>query len=690
MNNSKAADLLVEILTEELPPKALLSLSIAFKQEIENELKKLELNFSNIKPFATPRRLAVFIKNLDAKQKDSLIERKGPAWKAAFDEKGQPTKACEGFAASCGTTTDKLTVIENEQGKWVACTQHISGKTIQELIPDIIQKALLNLPIPKRMRWGDKTIEFVRPVHNVILLFDNQVIPAEILGCKTNRQTRGHRFLSQGDIEIKSPSSYEEQLEKQGFVIADYENRKEMIRQQAQHKTTNHVSISEALLNEVTGLVEWPVALLGNFDKEFLSVPQEVLISAMQDHQRYFPVLDNQGKILPQFIAVSNIQSKNETQVIKGNERVLRARLADAAFFFEKDKKETLKDRLARLKNIVYQAKLGSLYDKAERIAKLSEWIAQKINIDAKMAYQAGQLAKTDLTTELVGEFPELQGIAGYYYALNDGEPKVVAEAIKEHYQPRFSGDVLPASLLGCAVAVADRIDTLVGIFGINQPPTGDKDPFGLRRAALGVLRILIDKKLPVDLQSLLSFAMNTYQVQLENKNVIDDVYQFMLERLKPWYQEQGILADVFASVAALNIASPYDFHCRIQAVQMFKQMAAAEALSIANKRVSNILAKYSSAIDLEKIDENLFENEAERILAAELKAKQQTIDKLSHSAEYQQVLTQLANLRQPVDDFFDKVMVMTEDKAKRENRILLLKKLRALFLNVADIALLQ
>lgn len=684
------ADLLIEILTEELPPKALLSLSNAFTQDIENQLRKIELNFSTIKPFATPRRLAALIENVASKQNDSQVERKGPAWKAAFDDQGKPTKACEGFAASCGTTPDKLTVIENEQGKWVACLQQIAGKTIQELMPDIIQKALLNLPIPKRMRWGNKNIEFVRPVHNVILLFDNQVIPADILGCKTNRKTKGHRFLSQGDLEINNPKTYEEQLELQGFVVANYDKRKNIIREQAEKITKNHVSMSDTLLNEVTGLVEWPVAILGQFGKEFLSVPQEVLISTMQDHQRYFPVLDDQGKILPQFVAISNIQSKNEAQVIKGNERVLRARLADAAFFFEKDKKETLKHRLEKLKHIVYQAKLGSLYEKAERIAKLAEWIAQKINIDTNIAYQAGLLAKTDLTTELVGEFPELQGIAGYYYALIDEESKATAEAIKEHYQPRFSGDVLPASLLGCAVALADRIDTLVGIFGINQPPTGDKDPFGLRRAALGVLRILIEKKLHLDLQPLLSVAMSHYQVNLENKNVVHDVYQFMLERLKPWYQEQGILADVFASVAALPISSPYDFHCRIQAVQMFKQMAAAEALSIANKRVSNILAKYPTEVDQAKIDVTLFENEAERKLADELKAKQHIIENLSRSAEYQQVLTELANLRQPVDDFFDKVMVMTEDKQKRENRLLLLKQLRELFLNVADIALLQ
>jgi len=679
---------LVEIHTEELPPKALPKLARAFLQEIEERLRKVELSFDATQLFATPRRLAVIVKNLAERQADTLVERKGPALQAAFDKDNNPTPACLGFARSCHTTVDQLLTIKNATGTWVGFQQAVLGKSVGELLPTIIQQALDALPIPKRMRWGNQTIEFVRPVHSVILLYGKQVIDAEILGCQTGRKTRGHRFMSSGWLDINQPDDYSAQL-KEAFVIADFNERKSVIRAAAIAKNSQ-VYINDALLDEVTGLVEWPVAIEGNFDEIFLAIPQEALISAMQDHQRYFPIVDPNGKLCSQFITIINIESKDPEQVIQGNERVLRARLADAAFFFETDKKVTLDNRIEKLKQIIFQAKLGTLYDKAQRLSHLTLAIANLIAADQQAAARAGFLAKADLTTALVGEFPELQGIAGGYYALADGEERQVATALSEHYLPRFSNDALPASTLGAALAIADRLDTLVGLFGTNQPPTGDKDPFGLRRAAIGVLRILIEKKFNLDLKALIESALSAYTIPLENKNVVSDVLNFMLERLKPFYQDQGIAPDVLAAVTALSISEPYDLHCRIQAVQRFKSMPESNALSVANKRVSNMLAKLTTPIYLHTVDKTLFEMEEERALFTALTAQQKMLTSLSDSTQYQVILAELAHLREPVDNFFDKVLIMTEDLPRRENRLLMLKELRELFLHVADIALLQ
>ncbi len=689
------ADFLVEIHTEELPPKSLHRLAAQFSQEIQAGLSKAELSFKSAQFYATPRRLAVMVKKLSPRQSDTEVERKGPALAAAYDAQGKPTQACVGFARSCGVTPEELLTIKNSQGEWVGYRQKMLGKTVQDLLPEIVNNALAALSIPKRMRWGNGQVEFVRPVHSVILLYGKDVISAEILGIKSDRKTQGHRFHSKGWINISSPATYLKSLAKK-FVLADFAERKEKIRHQVNQMVRESIGseaqavIQEELLDEVTGLVEWPVALFGRFEPSFLSVPQEALISAMQDHQRYFPIVDQNNKLMPYFITISNIESKNPKQVMTGNERVLRARLSDAAFFFETDKKEKLADRTAILKNIVFQNKLGTLYDKAERISKLAAKCAKDMGINSEEAIRAGFLAKTDLTTQLVSEFPELQGIAGFYYALHDGEPEVIAKALSEQYLPRFSGDKLPATPLGCALAIADRLDTLVGIFGIQQAPTGDKDPFGLRRAALGVLRIIIEKQLNLDLQELLKAAAEGYSVKLENAEVIKQVMQFMLERLKPWYQEQGISPDVLASVAALNITKPYDLHCRIQAVQTFKALPEAEALSVANKRVSHILNKYVETITAKSIDAALFEHDAEYMLANKLKELRDKTLLLSKSENYTGILTQLATLREPVDTFFDKVMVMVDDKKCRENRLLLLKNLRELFLYVADVALLQ
>ncbi len=693
----KKENFLVEIHTEELPPKALSRLAKSFLQEIETRLQKAKLEYKEAEFYATPRRLAVYVKALAAAQPDMSAERRGPAIGAAFDANGKPTPACVGFARSCGVTPEQLTRIKTPQGEWLGLQQTIAGKSVQELMPTIITEALNALPIPKRMRWGDGVEEFVRPVHSIIMLYGDEVIDAEILGVRTGRDTVGHRFHAKQPISIPKASAYLKRLEKPGFVIADFERRKAMIEQQANDIVAKafgddaRVVISDALLDEVTGLVEWPVAIIGDFDQRFLDVPAEALVSAMQDHQRYFAIVDKNGKLMPHFVTISNIDSRDTQSVIAGNERVLRARLSDAAFFYETDKKQLLTERLEALKGVVFQAKLGTLYEKAQRLSQLTKFIIQHMHGDATDGARAGLLAKTDLTTAMVGEFPELQGIAGSYYAQNDGEKTAVAVALKEQYLPRFSGDALPATALGAALAMAERLDTLVGVFGINQAPTGDKDPFSLRRAALGILRILIEHKINLDLEKLLQFSAQTYADKLA-VNDVTPVLTFILERLKPWYQEQNINPDVFAAVAALGITRPYDFHLRIQAVQNFKQLPEAAALSAAYKRINNILEKNIDAHvgASDKINNALLEAQAEIALAREMANMHAAIDSLYHASQYGQVLIQLAGLRSVVDDFFDQVMVMTDDKPLRDNRLLLLAQLRASFFQIADIAMLQ
>ena len=689
------ADFLVEIHTEELPPKALLTLARAFSQEIQTRLQKAQLEFKEAHFFATPRRLAVMVKSLASHQADIVSERRGPPLNQAFDPEGNPTQACIGFARGFNVTPDQLITIENKQGVWVGYHQTIVGKIVDELLPVIVREALTALPIPKRMRWGRGDVEFVRPVKSVIMLYGNEIIPGEILGVEAGRTTHGHRFHSKKPVSIAKPAAYTKKLFS-NYVIADFETRRQMIEEQAQAIVAKafgdgaFAQISPELLDEVTGLVEWPVAILGDFDQRFLDVPPEALISAMQDHQRYFPVVDNEGKLMPHFVAISNIEARDMQHVIAGNERVLRARLSDAAFFFETDKKRKLADRIEALKHVVFHVKLGTLYEKTQRLSALAEFLAKKIHADPTAAARAGMLSKTDLLTEMVGEFPELQGVAGQYYALHDGEAKDIAIALNEQYKPRFSGDLLPATVLGSVLALAERIDTLVGAFGINQQPTGDKDPFALKRAALGVLRILIDNKIDLDLREVLAFASEQYAGKLTNPDTVAQLLEFLQERLKPWYQEQGINPDVFAAVAAVSVARPYDFDRRILAVQRFKELPDAESLSVANKRVSNILAKYDNDIGATEVNVGLLELPAERALAAQLDALHQAIAPLFLDARYVDVLSQLADLRQPVDEFFDKVMVMADDRALRENRILLLVKLRAMFLQVADVALLQ
>jgi len=688
-------DLLIEILTEELPPKSLLTLARAFCSQMEDRLKKASLQFLQIKYYATPRRLALIVQELSEKQPDQEVERRGPSLSAAYNAQGVPSPALLGFIRSANGTLNDVYSIKTDQGEWVGLKQKTLGKNINELVPSMVEGSLAALPIAKRMRWGEGDYEFVRPVQSIILLYGEDIIDAAILGCAADRTTRGHRFQAPDWLTIANAKTYISSLTTEGFVIADFNERQQRIITEAKEAVRSKLGegakvyiSSQELLDEVTGLVEWPVALCGQYDPVFLNLPKEILISAMQDHQRYFPVINEQGHLLPYFITISNIKTRSPAHVIQGNERVLKARLKDAAFFYAEDQKESLANRLERLKGIVYQAKLGTLYDKAKRVSALAHFIAQKLKLNSDLAARAGLLAKADLTTQLVGEFPELQGIMGYYYARCDNEAADVQTAIKEQYLPRFATDAIPANAIGQVIALADRIDTLVGSFGIKQIPTGDKDPYGLRRAALGTLRILIQSQINLNLCEVINYAKSLYTVNLNLDEAV--LLTFIQERMRAWYLEQGISSDIFAAVAATFIANPYDAHKRIQAVNMFKSMSEAQALSIANKRVSNILAKCTENITQTQIDPSAFEHESEKNLAFALAAKHKLVDKFVTEANYEAILLQLAQLREPVDSFFDHVMVMTEDKKKRENRLLLLTELRTLFLKVADIALLQ
>lgn len=686
-----AQDLLIEIGTEELPPKALKQLMNAFSNGIQDGLKRAELTYGAIETFATPRRLGILIQRVPTQQIDRTITRKGPTLSAAFDINDKPTPAALGFARSCGVEIEKLHKHKSTNGDWLYFEQKISGKKTRELLSEIILTAIAKLPIPKLMRWGNHDVEFARPTHWVLVVFGKQTISAKILNQTSSNKTYGHRFLHPKAIKIVNPNLYEKQLSK-AFVVANYKKRKEIIRTQVQKiaKPKGIALINDNLLEEVTGLVEWPVALLGNFSKAFLEIPPEAVISAMNTHQKYFPILDKKGNLLPHFITISNIKSKNPKRVISGNERVLRARLADAEFFYKTDLKNPLAMRLEELKTVVFQQQLGNMHEKASRIAALATYLASTLNVNSEHAKQAGLLAKADLMTQMVGEFPELQGIMGYYYSLHDKQPEKIAIAIKEHYQPRFAGDHLPESPLGCAVALADKIDTVIGIFGINQAPTGDKDPFALRRAALGVLRIIIEKQIPIDLKILLGIAADNYQRKLSNANVVEQTLEFMIERLRAWYLEQDIGPDVFAAVQIRYPTQPLDFHRRIEALQHFQQLPEAKALAAANKRVSNILKQQASAKLQQIIDPKLFEHDSERLLAKLLIEKEQQVAAFYQKANYVEALSSLAALQKPVDQFFDEVMVMVEDEAIRNNRLTLLRHLRQLFFQIADISLLQ
>ncbi len=685
-------DFLVELGTEELPPKALKPLSDAFTQGIAKGLENAGLDFGKVEAFAAPRRLAVRIRDLADAQPDKPVEKRGPAVKAAFDDAGNPTRALTGFANSLGITPDQLDTLETDKGSWVVYRTVEQGKPTVELLPELVDQSLAALPIPKRMRWGAHRTEFVRPVHWLIMLYGNKVIDTPVMNLTPGNKTRGHRFHCPKELIVPTPADYEVVLKQEGYVLADFAERREQIRigvnLLAEHDANGQAVIDEDLLDEVTALNEWPVPLMGRFEKRFLEVPAEALISSMKEHQKYFHVIDSNNQMLPLFITVANLESKDPSQVVSGNEKVIRPRLADAAFFYETDRKSKLEDRIEALKPIVFQDKLGSLYDKSVRVAALARKIADAINSDPALAERAAMLAKTDLVTEMVLEFTDLQGIMGQYYAADDGEHADIAKALNEQYMPRFAGDDLPTTLTGCAVAIADRVDSLVGLFGINQPPSGTRDPFALRRASLGVLRIIIERELPLDLQTLCEWAEENFTV-LTEQNTASSVVDYMLERFRAHYDEQGINAEVYLAVHARRPTRPLDFDRRVKAVEAFRQLPEAQALAGANKRVSNILDKQGGDSIGETVDNSLLQDAAENALAEQIEAQAQTVLPLFEKGDYASALSSLASLRQPVDTFFDEVMVMADDEAVRNNRLALLNRLRNLFLRVADISLL-
>lgn len=682
--------LLVELGVEELPPGAIDSLSDSLASGIAAGLREAEVEFGEVRAYATPRRLAVQIDALADKQPDRQIERRGPALAAAF-KNGEPTRAAQGFAQSCGVSVDELIHLETDKGTWLGYRYEQTGETVTALLPTIAAKAVATLPVPKNMRWGVSRIEFSRPVHWLVMLYGSDVVEAEILGLKSGRETRGHRFHAPQAIALSHANDYLAALE-DAYVLADRQRRRERIREQvlaeAEVQEATAV-IDEDLLNEVSGLVEWPVALAGSFDERFLEVPAECLISSMKANQKYFHLLDDDGKLKPTFITIANIDSRDPQQVIEGNEKVIRPRLADAAFFYETDLKHSLASRRDSLASVVFQQQLGTLADKAERSEAVARYITERIEGDSEHAARAAQLAKCDLVSEMVLEFPELQGIMGCYYARHDGEPEDVALAMQEQYLPRFAADDIPQTRTGLALALADRLDTLTGIFGIGQRPTGAKDPFALRRAAIGVLNILIKAELDLDLRELLEQAAAQHRDLPKAEGLVDEVLEYMLDRFRAWTQDEGIAVEVYLAVRSRPVTRPLDFARRIRAVHSFSQREEAAALAAANKRVSNILAKQGDDISLH-VASDLLDEDAERALADALEARRREVAPLFAEARYSEALDALAALREPVDTFFDKVMVMADDEAVRRNRLALLANLQGLFLEVADIAELQ
>jgi glycyl-tRNA synthetase beta chain len=683
-------NLLIEIGTEELPPLALAILSREFESNIMQRLSALGFAGLVSKRYATPRRLAVLVQQLPVRQPDQEIERRGPAVNA-------PTQAVEGFARSCNVSVDRLQRIKTDKGEWFYYKTLQPGADTRERIPAIVEEALQKLPIPKRMRWGSGEAEFVRPVHWIVLLFGNEIIDASILGVAAGNKTYGHRFYHPQAIALKNADEYAAVLLKKGKVIADAEERCKTIAEQVlatSKKIGGRINLHEkhALLDEVTALVEWPVPLACRFDEHFLQVPAEALVSTMESNQRYFPLYDNSGKLLPDFIVISNIKSRDESRVREGNERVIRPRFADAAFFWEQDKKQPLETFNERLKTVVFQNKLGTVYDKAARSAALAVKIAQRLGADTQAVRRAGLLSKADLMSNMVGEFPKLQGIMGRYYALHAGEPAAIASAIEEHYLPRFAGDRLPESPAGQCVAIADRLDTLLGIFAVGQKPTGEKDPYALRRAALGILKIMIEKKLDLDLHELLRDAATGFEQTVKAENVVGEVFDFILARLRSEYEdaENPFTPQQIEAVLSLRPSRPLDFDRRIRAVKLFSALPEAASLSAANKRIANILKKSGTVSAASEVKDTLLHEPAEKKLHAEIEKLMPQIEPLCAGGKYAEALSKLAGLRKVVDEFFDTVMVMTDDEAVKKNRLALLQRLHQAFTRIADIACLQ
>lgn len=687
-----AADFLVELGTEELPPTALKKLMQAFGKGIESGLKSNDLPFDKVETFASPRRLTTIVRGLAEQTPEKEVVVWGPPAKIAFDGDGNPSKAALAFAKKNGTEVDQLKTENDGKADKLVFRTSAGGQASVELLPAIVETSLQALPIAKRMRWGASRNEFVRPVHWLVMLLGDEIVDAEMLGLRANRETRGHRFHYNQPLLVENADDYLKKLPETCYVMVDFDARQALIREQVEAEAKNIggvAVIDQDLLDEVTGLVEWPVALTGRFEDRFLQVPSEALVYSMKEHQKYFPVVDADGQLMPHFITVSNIESKDPQQIISGNERVIRPRLSDAAFFFETDKKKTLVEFRERLKPIVFQAKLGSIFDKTERIKSLAGNIAAQLNADVSKAERAAELCKSDLVTDMVGEFDKMQGVSGYYYAQNDGEDAEVAQALHEQYLPKFAGDKLPETNTGTIIALADRLDTLSGIFGIGQKPTGSKDPFALRRASVSVLRLLVEKELDLDLKALLQAATALHGTNISNaEETVNTAFDYMIERFRAWYEEEKIAAEVFLAVSAKKLSVPLDINKRVHAVNAFNQLPEAQALAAANKRVSNILAKLDAPVAAE-LDQSLLQEQAEKDLAASVSAKAEEVAPLFASRNYTEALAALASLRDSVDTFFDQVMVMADDEALRNNRLALLSQLRNLFLEVADISLL-
>ncbi len=686
---SPPATLLLEIGTEELPPKSLRRLSDALTAGIRESLESNGLGADAVIGFCSPRRLAVQAQGVPLRQPDREVERKGPSLKAAFDAAGAPTKAALGFARSCGVEVGELGRVESGKGTWLVYRTQQPGGNVQSVVPDLAAQVLAALPLPKRMRWSDLDTEFVRPVHWVVLMLDAEVLDAQLLGVRAGNLTRGHRAHAPEPLSIAHAGQYAQILEQQGHVIADFSRRRARIAGQVEQQAAaagGRALSNDALLDEVTALVEWPVALVGDFEPQYLRVPPEVLICTMQGNQKYFPLLDGNGKLMPKFIAIANLESRDPQRVRAGNERVIRPRLADAGFFWDQDRKQTLAARESELAGVVFQEQLGNLADKSARVAKLGERLAGTLDCDPALLRRAAHIAKCDLLTEMVGEFPELQGTMGRYYAINDGEPQAVAAALEEQYLPRFAGDAIPASPLGRALGLAERLDTLAGIFAIGQRPSGEKDPFALRRAALAALRITIEGELPLDLLALIEQAVAAQPVDAQ-PGLADEVFDFMMERLRAYYQGQGVGTLHFEAVLARRPRAPLDFHRRLQAVVAFTELPEAHSLAAANKRIRNILrqaGQVPEAFAAERLCEP-----AERRLAEQLRRVERTATPLFERQDYRSALNEMASLRDAVDGFFDEVLVMDEDRTLRANRIALLNSLSRLFLQIADVSLL-
>ncbi len=683
-------DLLFELGTEELPPGSLRALGEALRAEVCARLDEQRIAHGAAQWFASPRRLAVLVSGVASLQDDAVIEKLGPQVSAAFDASGKATGAALGFARGCGVDVSELGRAQGDKGERLAFRQTMPGQPTASLLPALIESALCALPIAKRMRWGARRDEFVRPVQWVVLLLGSTVVTGTVLGLEAGRTTRGHRVHGESSIALANAAEYAQTLRTRGFVIADHEERLAEVARQvdaAAQAAGGQAELDPALLEEVCSLVEWPCALAGRFEERFLEVPAEALVSSMKGHQKFFPVRDAAGALLPCFVTVANIESRDPAQVVAGNQRVIRPRLSDAAFFYAQDRQTTLAARRERLRSVVFQTDLGSVWDKTERVASLAGHIGAQLGADAALCRRAGELSKSDLVSEMVLEFDELQGTMGRYYALNDGEPAAVAEALVEQYLPRQSGGALPQTEVGAALAIADRLDTLVGIFGIGQPPTGSKDPFALRRAALGVLRIIVERELPLDLQPLLEAAAAAHRNLPRGASVVADVRDYMLERFRAWYADAGLRVECVMAVQARGVTAPLDVDRRVRAVSAFSALPEAATLAAANKRVANILQKQAEGSVPVSVDPALFQDAAESSLAAALESAIDACAPLLARGDYSAALIRLAELRAPVDDFFGQVLVMSEDTALRNNRMALLARLRAAFLAVADIS---